>query len=363
MPAAETSGESIAVIGGGISGLTTALHLQEQGYHTIIYSREMVQPPGPGIPDPAFATLFPAACIIPHSVEMPDLTGVFGRSQEVFDSLSRLPGTGIRWQTHYEFGAGPDFPDPQVRVVLRDFRRIDPNQTTPPFRYLQNEISGWSASILFAEMAAYIPYLMHRYRSCGGEIRQTALDPESMDRIRCDGIVNCTGLWARRLFMDNSVYPVRGILVLLEGTPFPPRRGKPILSYNYTPPPEAYRYDVYFFPRTDGWLLGGSREVGTYRPDGTPEFPPFPVEMTDGIPEPILGLNATLLTDLTGVDLRQFRRRSFAGYRPGRTGGVRLEAASELDRPLVHNYGHGGAGVALSWGCAERVAEILADLL
>jgi D-amino-acid oxidase len=48
------------------------------------------------------------------------------------------------------------------------------------------------------------------------------------------------------------------------------------------------------------------------------------------------------------------------GLRPGRPE-VRLEA--EEPRPgqlLVHDYGHGGAGVTLSWGCANEVLELAA---
>jgi D-amino-acid oxidase len=47
------------------------------------------------------------------------------------------------------------------------------------------------------------------------------------------------------------------------------------------------------------------------------------------------------------------------GLRPFRKSGVRVERAHLDDgRTVVHNYGHGGSGFTLSWGCAERVIQL-----
>jgi D-amino-acid oxidase len=39
---------------------------------------------------------------------------------------------------------------------------------------------------------------------------------------------------------------------------------------------------------------------------------------------------------------------------------VRLETGQLADgRPVVHDYGHGGAGVTLSYGCAADVVRLV----
>lgn len=50
--------------------------------------------------------------------------------------------------------------------------------------------------------------------------------------------------------------------------------------------------------------------------------------------------------------------RSIVGLRPYRKTGFRLEAVRQGRRTIIHNYGHGGGGVSLSWGCAELAAEM-----
>ena len=49
------------------------------------------------------------------------------------------------------------------------------------------------------------------------------------------------------------------------------------------------------------------------------------------------------------------------GLRPSRNE-VRLEADTSDDRMVIHNYGHGGAGVTLSWGCADEVVALVSRL-
>ncbi|HEX8261282.1 MAG TPA: FAD-dependent oxidoreductase [Allosphingosinicella sp.] len=50
--------------------------------------------------------------------------------------------------------------------------------------------------------------------------------------------------------------------------------------------------------------------------------------------------------------------RTVAGLRPYRTAGFVVRAEPLGDKRLVHNYGHGGAGITLSWGSSRLAAEL-----
>ncbi len=60
-----------------------------------------------------------------------------------------------------------------------------------------------------------------------------------------------------------------------------------------------------------------------------------------------------MIPELENVNILE----QLVGLRPGRTS-VRLEKEFIFDKPLIHNYGHGGSGVTLSWGCADDVVEL-----
>ena len=53
--------------------------------------------------------------------------------------------------------------------------------------------------------------------------------------------------------------------------------------------------------------------------------------------------------------------REVVGLRPYRPEGFRVEAERIGEKLLVHNYGHGGAGITLSWGTASLAVDLLSE--
>ena len=72
--------------------------------------------------------------------------------------------------------------------------------------------------------------------------------------------------------------------------------------------------------------------------------------------EAIVRRCAALRPQLAGARVLGHR----VGLRPVRDA-VRLEREPlSGGRVLVHNYGHGGAGITVAWGCAEEAARLAA---
>jgi D-amino-acid oxidase len=55
--------------------------------------------------------------------------------------------------------------------------------------------------------------------------------------------------------------------------------------------------------------------------------------------------------------------REVVGLRPYRPEGFKVEAERIAEKLLVHNYGHGGAGITLSWGTASLAVDQARDFL
>jgi D-amino-acid oxidase len=148
-------------------------------------------------------------------------------------------------------------------------------------------------------------------------------------------IVNCSGIGANRLVPAPDVTPVRGQAVLVEN----PGLSEFFVGVGADPGDVSY-----YFPHGDTAVLGGTEEPGNWS-----------LEPDPATAERILGRCAAIQPKLRGAAVAGHR----VGLRPVRPS-VRLEAESlRGGRMLLHNYGHGGAGVTLSWGCALDVAAVV----
>src|SRR5262245_36840949 len=65
------------------------------------------------------------------------------------------------------------------------------------------------------------------------------------------------------------------------------------------------------------------------------------------------------LRSLPRVDIAADRiTRRIAGLRPFRPSGFVVRAERLGEKTVIHNYGHGGCGVSLSWGTADMAARL-----
>lgn len=309
----------VIVIGCGVSGLTSGVRLLDAGHEVQIWARDL--PPN---------TTSNIAAAIWHPYKAYPLERVieWGRkSFEVFSQLAEDPRAGIIMRETIEIYAS-EVPDPEWKSCVRVFRRGLPEEV----------LEGYATCYVFetpvVEMSIYLPYLMERFEAGGGIIAQR--DIASLDEAIAEGdvVVNCTGLGARTLVGDETMYPIRGQIVRVEPAPI----NRVMLDEEET------TGVTYIIPRSRDCYLGGSAEEGNWSLEPDMRTAQEIVERCARIAPEVL--NATVVEHLVGL-------------RPGRPT-VRLEPEPQPDGKLViHNYGHGGAGITLSWGCAEEVANLV----
>ena len=155
-----------------------------------------------------------------------------------------------------------------------------------------------------------------------------------MESIDAATVVNCTGLGARRLCDDDRMYPIKGTVVLVEN---------PGIDYCLTDDADPV-VPTYFIPLERGVILGGTAERGTWDTEAEP------VQQAD-----IISRCARYEPRLAKARVLEVK----SGLRPGRDE-IRLESElSSTGQTVVHNYGHGGSGYTLAWGCAKQVVRMV----
>jgi len=156
--------------------------------------------------------------------------------------------------------------------------------------------------------------------------------------------MNCLGMGAGPLLEDCSSYPIRGALVRCKRS-----TTVPVQAFMHADHPAGIAYVV---SRPDLCLLGGTTDVGNSSTQTTKEET-----------EAIISRCEAAIPDLSkNEDIRKSVLETWAGIRPGRVS-VRVELDNSFEVPVVHNYGHGGSGWTISWGCALDAAELAREIL
>ncbi|NYD41263.1 FAD-dependent oxidoreductase [Nocardioides panaciterrulae] len=304
----------VIVVGAGVVGLTCAVRLLEAGHRVDVVGRDL----------PLESTSAVAAALwYPYRALPQDRVTAWARtSYAVFEALGApveyggSPDAGVRLLVGTEV-----FTDHRPEPWWRDAVPGLDRETSLPEGYRD----GWTFTAPVVEMPLYLRWLTARVLDLGGTLTRLNLAalPEG-----ADVVVNCSGLGSRLLGSDRSVVPVRGQVLYVEQV------GLDRWWLDGAGP-------TYVVPRSGDIVLGGTDQEGEW------SRTPSPDDARD-----ILERAGRLVPALRGA--RVLRHK--VGLRPVRPA-VRLERSGHV----VHCYGHGGAGVTLSWGCADDVVGLVGD--
>jgi D-amino-acid oxidase len=313
----------VLVIGAGVCGLTTGIRLAEAGLAVTIRTAA-----------PPEQTTSAAAGAVWGLVRVgpPDRVLEWGRTGlEVLTALAAEPGTGVRMASGKEVSRSTLEPH-YWTGLLPDLRPCEASELPDGFT------DGWHYTAPVATMPVYLGYLRARFERAGGKLEiaptRTLAELAGVAPV----VVNCSGAAARDLVPDPDVVAVRGQVVIAANP------GIEEFFINRDPEPP---WIVYMFPHSEQILLGGTNDEGNWDEDPKTE-----------VAERIVAGCAAIDPRLRGAQILGHR----VGLRPCRPE-VRLESEPLDGGVLWHNYGHGGAGISLSWGCAAEItAGVLAQL-
>lgn len=358
---ARTDQPSALVIGAGVNGWTTALVLARRGWRVVVVADRF----GVDTVSTVAGALWewpPSVCGRHHDQSVLGRSAEWARYSYIrFARLAADPRTGVSLRPAVFYFSRPVEENPAELAKMVEVGQFAPGFVRDPeliAAYGINPDAGvvdaYSYLAPTIDTDWYLAWLAHQAEAAGVSVHRRSVRGPLVDQeddllaeYGAELIVNCSGLGARELADDPTVVPHRGALlrVVNDGSHI----ARVTAAHAVANDPSTDHQDMVFIvPRgADRLLLGGLVEPGEYGTElGLDSYAPLR-EMLDRCKAflPILHKARLDAVDPVRVGLRPFREH-----------GVRLQL--EPGRRIVHNYGHGGAGVTLSWGCADEVAQL-----
>ena len=309
----------VAIIGAGVSGLTCGVVFAERGHRTAIFAKET----GQQTTSSAAAAIWfpydaePAKKVIPWALN----------TYKTLVELSNNSRTGVSIIELRQFSRASEIEVPDWAIPL------GASVISNGMEHCLEFTSGYAIKVPLTDTTIYLDYLAARFLKANGAINTNVCFEKLEDADRkFDLVINCAGIGARDLVQDPDLEPHRGqvaIVSRIENLPC-------AIVCDDAPL-------MYAIPRGNDCVFGGTNDLSS---DLTAD-----PATTDRI--------VTECSRVLGME-RPNVLAERVGLRPFRRSGVRLERDRLRDgRTVVHNYGHGGAGFTLSWGCAREVAGLV----
>jgi D-amino-acid oxidase len=323
----------VAIVGAGVSGLTCGVVFAERGYRTAIFATETGKQTTSGV---AAAVWFPydaepLAKVIPWAL----------RTFDVLADLARVPVTGVSMIEMRQFSRTGQIQIPEWAAPLGASRlssSVMSSEVETSLTFVSSAFkSGFALQVPLMDTTIYLDYLANRFVAAGGSITANVRF-EKLEKAdpKFDLVINCAGIGARELVPDSDLEPHRGQVVIV------PKIENLSCAIVCDDAPLMYA-----IPRANDCIFGGTNDVS--------DNLAIDRATTDRIIEEC---SRVLKIEKPNVLTER------VGLRPFRKSGVRLERDQLRDgRAVIHNYGHGGAGFTLSWGCACEVVDLSTDLL
>lgn len=330
---------SICVIGAGVIGLSTANclldHLPDCEV-TIVAEKFLDQTTSIGA----------AGCFGPKTIFSESFDDILQWSKASWDHFAALherskssTETGVFLINGYEISKNKEYCQSELlKRSVPNIKRLNDIEMKSMF---SNFKTGFRYKTFMIDPRYYLPYLTEQFKSRGGLVIERKVHKLNEDKFltNFDAIVNCSGLGSRHLVDDHMMVPIRGQTVKV-----------------YAPWMKHFIFSdgLYIYPSADGLVtLGGIKQFGTSS-----------MEISDHDRKYILDGCYALEPELRKAPIVQ----EWVGLRPFRPF-VRVESETvkskvndELLR-IVHNYGHGGDGIALSWGTSEQAVKLIKKFL
>jgi len=307
------------VVGAGVCGLTTAIRLAEAGMAVTIIATE---------PPEATTSAAAGAMWGPYLAEPRDRVSAWSRATltELTHAASE-PGSGVRLVSGTEASRTAQEPPGWARL-LPGFRPCTPAELPPGF------VTGWRYTAPIVDMPTYLRYLLARFEALDGKFVAGAVTSLQACLRVAPVVVNCAGMGAADLVPDDTLVGVRGQLVVVAD---------PGITEFFSEDTGLSPDLLYIYPQGNSVVLGGTAEPGvtTRTPD---------VEAA----RRILARCSEIEPRLADAEILEHR----VGIRPSRPQ-IRVEEQRTQVGRLLHNYGHGGAGISLSWGCADELVATI----